>query len=204
MVARKEEKQKTAKALVSAALRLSAEKGFSSLSLREVTKEAGITPAAFYRHFHDMEELGLALIDEVGLGLRQLLREARRSLDQEQSAVRSSVEVFIKYITDNSNLFRVLQGERQGSSSAFRKALFTELGRFIEDVADDLERESIRKKQPLQDPGLAAEAIIAVAFTVGGEALDLPKHRRAELIERIIKEIKMILRGALAEKQSKK
>ena len=202
MTERGEEKQKTRKALVAVTLKLSAEKGFSSLSLREVTKETGITPAAFYRHCHDMEELGLALIDEVGLGLRQLLREARRSIDQERNAVRSSVEAFVHYVTENSNLFRVLQGERQGSSSAFRKALFTEFGRFIEDVTDDLERESVRINQPLQNTGLAAEAIVAVAFTLGGEALDLPKHRRPELIERIIKQIKMILRGALARPQT--
>ena len=200
MVVRKEEKQKTSRNLVAAALKLSAEKGFSSLSLREVSKEAGITPAAFYRHFHDMEELGLVLIDEVGLGLRQLLRESRRSFDKKGSAVRSSVETFIQYITDNANLFRVLQGERQGSSSAFRKALFAELGRFIEDLAEDLEQGAAKLNQPLEDAALAAEAIVAVAFTVGGEALDLPKQRRVELTERIIKEIKMILRGSLTTK----
>jgi AcrR family transcriptional regulator len=199
MTARRRPKTDTRRQLIDAALSLSAERGFRSLSLREVAKSAGITPAAFYRHFHDMDELGLALIDEVGLGLRQLLRESRRSLDEGRSVVRSSVEAFVNYMVNNSNLFRVLQGERQGATDAFRRALFTEMGRFIEEVADDLVKGSIRLKQPLVDHGLAAEAIVAVAFTVGGEALDLPKHRRIELTERIIKEIKMILRGALAQ-----
>jgi AcrR family transcriptional regulator len=196
---RGELKQRTRRHLIEAALRLSSDKGFASLSLREVAKTAGITPAAFYRHFHDMDELGLALIDEVGLGLRQLLRDARRRIDEGHSAVRSSVETFIAYVTENANLFRLLQGERQGASVAFRRALHTELGRFIEEVADDLERAAERFNQPLLDAGLAAEAIVAVAFTVGGEALDLPRHRRAEVARRIIKEIKMILRGSLAE-----
>ncbi len=196
MVERVEQKHKTRRLLIESALKLSAEKGFGSLSLREISKAAEITPAAFYRHFHDLDELGLALIDEVGLGLRQLLRDARRSLDGGGSAVRSSVEAFIQYITENANLFRVLQGERQGASTAFRRALYLELGRFIEEVTEDLEKASVRLKQPLVDPGLAAEAIVAVAFTSGGEALDLPKHKRMELTERIIKQIKMILRGA--------
>ena len=195
-------KDTTRRNLIDAALKLSAENGFASLSLREVAKAAGITPAAFYRHFHDLDELGLILIDEVGLGLRQLLREARRRSDPKKSMIRSSVEAFISYITENSNLFRVLQGERQGASAAFRKALFAEMGRFIEEVADDLEKGAKRFNQPLMDSGLAAETIIAVAFTVGGEALDLPKHRRKELAERIIKAIKMILRGALQRKNS--
>ncbi|WP_408097158.1 HTH-type transcriptional repressor FabR [Peredibacter sp. HCB2-198] len=201
---RLEQKQRTRRNLIEAALKLSGEQGFSSLSLREVAKEAGITPAGFYRHFHDMEELGLALIDEVGLSLRHLLREARRNIDKEGSAVRSSVETFIEYITENSNLFRLLQGERQGSSQAFRKALFAEINRFIEEVTEDLDRGSKLLDQPLMDVGLAAEAIVAVAFTVGAEAIDLPKHRRQELIERLIKEVKMILRGARIQEKPKK
>jgi AcrR family transcriptional regulator len=206
MLDRSEQKLKTRRNLIEAAIKLSADHGFTSLSLREVSKAAGITPAAFYRHFHDMDELGLALIDEIGLGLRQLLREARKKIDKEGSAVRSSVETFVEYTTNNAHLFRVLQGERQGSSAAFRKALFAEINRFIEEVTEDLVKASKILKQPLIDPELAAEAIIAVTFTVGAEAIDLPKHRRPELIERLVKEIKMILRGAKASnhKPSKK
>ena len=199
MKLRELQKQRTRGQLIDAALRLSAEKGFASLSLREITKEVGVTPTAFYRHFHDMDELGLALIDHVGLGLRQLLRDARRSVGSGNSAVRSSVETFIVYVTENANLFRVLQGERQGVSADFRKALFDELGKFIEEVADDLRKRSVAMNQPLRDHDLAAEAIVAVAFTLGGEALDLPKHKISALTERIIAAIKMILRGALAE-----
>jgi AcrR family transcriptional regulator len=40
-------------------------RSFVSISLREVTREAGVVPTAFYRHFKDMDELGLALVDEV-------------------------------------------------------------------------------------------------------------------------------------------
>ncbi|MFY7993724.1 MAG: HTH-type transcriptional repressor FabR [Bacteriovoracaceae bacterium] len=197
MLERSEQKLQTRKKLIEAALRLSAERGFGAISLREISKEAGITPAGFYRHFHNLEELGLILIDEVGLGLRQLLREARRKqLDHKGSAIQASVETFIQYITENANLFRVLQGERQGPSSAFRKSLFAEINRFVEEVAEDLDRGSKILNQPLRDTALAAEAIVAVAFTVGAEALDLPKHRRKELSERLIKELKMILRGA--------
>ncbi len=70
MKVRAEQKKLTRRRLIDATLKLSAKHGFAALSLREVCKEAGITPAAFYRHFRDMDELGLVLVDEVGLGLR--------------------------------------------------------------------------------------------------------------------------------------
>ena len=53
---------------------LSAERSFASLSLREVSREAGIAPTSFYRHFRDVDELGLTMVDESGLMLRQLMR----------------------------------------------------------------------------------------------------------------------------------
>lgn len=198
---RAEQKNETRRKLIEAALSLSAKKGFASLSIREVSKEAGITAAAFYRHFHDLEELGLVLIDEIGLSLRQLLRESRRVTNKEGSAIKLSVEAFINYIIDNANLFRLLQGERQGSTLAFRQALYAELGRFIEEMSVDLERVQKQLKQPLKDPDLAAEAIVSVVFTIGSEVLDLPKHKRSAVIERIIKLVKIIIRGSIDKKK---
>jgi AcrR family transcriptional regulator len=191
------QKTETRRKLIEAALNLSAESGFSSLSLREVTKQAGITPTAFYRHFHDMEELGLALIDEVGLSLRSLLRNARKKVDIKESVIRTSVETFTDYVVENANLFRLLQGEKQGASPAFRKALFAELGRFIEEMSEDLKRIQLQLNQPIRDVDLAAEMIVAVAFTVGGEVLDLPKHKRQDIVERLVRMIKVIIKGSL-------
>ena len=74
------QKEKTRRQLIDAALgQLSSERSFSSLSLREVAKEAGLAPTSFYRHFSDMDELGLTLVDEAGLTLRQLMRQARQN-----------------------------------------------------------------------------------------------------------------------------
>ena len=58
-----ERKEATRRAIVAAALTLLEEQSFSALSLREVTREAGIAPTAFYRHFESMEALGLVLIE---------------------------------------------------------------------------------------------------------------------------------------------
>ena len=85
---RAQQKEKTRRALVDAAFnQLSAEKSFSNLSLREVAREAGIAPTSFYRHFKDMDELGLAMVDESGLVLRQLMRQARKRIEKGGSVV---------------------------------------------------------------------------------------------------------------------
>ena len=82
------QKEKTRRALIDAAFnQLSAEKSFSNLSLREVAREAGIAPTSFYRHFSDMDELGLEMVDEAGLTLRQLMRQARKRIDAGGSVI---------------------------------------------------------------------------------------------------------------------
>ena len=196
MEPRAAQKLKTRRKLIEAALELSADKGFSGLSLREVAQAAELTPAAFYRHFRDMEELGLSLLDEVGLSLRRFIREARKRADRERGVVQASVDAFLEYINENSHLFRLLLGERQGASSAFRKAIHAEIDQFVGELTEDLEREAEASKRQLKHAAYAAEAIVAVVFTVGAEALDLPRHKQESLSVRLVEEVKMILRGA--------
>ena len=93
---------------------LSAEQSFANLSLREVAREAGIAPTSFYRHFKDMDELGLTLVDEAGLTLRQLMRQARKRIAKGGgSVVRTSVDTFMEFIGTNANEFVYYCGKGQ-------------------------------------------------------------------------------------------
>ncbi len=72
-LSREERKEATRRAIIAAALKLLDEDSFSALSLREVTREAGIVPAAFYRHFESMDALGLVLMmGSLALSLREI------------------------------------------------------------------------------------------------------------------------------------
>lgn len=200
METRAEQKARTRQKLIESAIRLSSQKGFSGLSLREVALAADVTPAAFYRHFRDMEELGLSLVDEIAVSLRRLLRNARKDSATKEASYLTvfSIETFIQYVNENSNLFRLLLGERQGSSDSFRRAIRKEIDLFVEELAEDLERIAKIRKEKLRNAGYAAEAIVAVVFSIGAEALDLPKHKQESLRARLVEEVNMILRGAKA------
>src|SRR3954471_2214461 len=78
-LSRSERKDLTRGNLLQAALTLMGEgRSFTDLALREIAREAGVVPNAFYRHFRNTDELGLALVEEMGITLRRLLREARK------------------------------------------------------------------------------------------------------------------------------
>jgi AcrR family transcriptional regulator len=199
MTTRAEKKLQTRQKLISSALELSAEKGFSGISLREVSAAAGITPAGFYNHFDDMEDLGLSLLDEVAISLRRLLRNARRdSKGEARDITEFSIKIFLRYISENTNHFKLLLGERQGASISFRKAVRAEIDRFVSELTEDIVRIAKLRGGSLYQPAYAAEAIVAIVFTNGAEVLDLPPHKHEGLQQRLVAEVNMVMRGARA------
>ena len=106
MTPRAEQKQQTRQALMEAALTLmESGRGFGSLSLREVTRVAGIVPTGFYRHFADMDELGLALVAEVGETFRAAIRQVRRHEFEMRGMIDASVRIFLAEVAANHGQF---------------------------------------------------------------------------------------------------
>ncbi len=194
---RAEQKLITRRTLMDAALgQLSADRGFGSLSLREVAREAGIAPTSFYRHFADLDELGLVLVDEGGVALRQLMRQARKRIARDGSAISTSVETFMEYLGNNANVFRLMLRERTGGSKPFRTAIKAEIDHFVTELADDLRRFAEEQHKPLSDARVVAEAMVTLVFNQGAEALDATPKERDELKAKLKTELRMILIGS--------
>lgn len=187
-------KEKTRRALIDAAFnQLSAEKSFSNLSLREVAREAGIAPTSFYRHFKDLDELGLEMVDEAGLMLRQLMRQARKRIASGGSVISISVETFFEFITNRPNIFRLLLRESSGTSQSFRTAAAREIKHFIDELAEYI---SEKNNYPQDIAYVQSEGIVTLVFTAGANALDMNKKEREQLKERVILQLKMLAKGA--------
>lgn len=191
---RAQQKERTRRSLIDAAFnQLNAEQGFTSLSLREVAREAGIAPTSFYRHFRDMDELGLAMVDESGLTLRQLMRQARKRIEKGGSVIQTSITTFIEFIDNNPKIFLLLLRERAGTSAAFRLAIAREIQHFIVELADYLDNAN---NMPRRFNEAQAEAMVTVVFNAGTYAIDLEREQREQLIEKLIFQLRMISRGA--------
>ncbi|TXH97743.1 MAG: HTH-type transcriptional repressor FabR [Rheinheimera sp.] len=193
-MSRAQQKEKTRRAIIDAAFaQLSPDKGFSSLSLREVAREAGIAPTSFYRHFADMDELGLTLVDEAGLMLRQLLRQARNRIEKNGSVIRTSIETFMEFVVGNSNVFRLLLRERSGTSAAFRRAVAREIQHFCAELADYLRKETACPDEYAQ---MQAEAMVTLVFHAGADALDASPETRVQITLRTILQLRWLAHGA--------
>ncbi|EPF89239.1 HTH-type transcriptional repressor FabR [Acinetobacter gyllenbergii] len=172
------------------------QKSIASLSLREIAREAGIAPNSFYRHFKDIDELAIALIDQSGLVLRRIIREARLQASKQQSIIRSSVEVFIQQLnTDEGNLSLLLREGYTGSTS-YKAAVDRQLNFFQQELQEDLIRLERLNNSKLSHADLAAKAITQLVFNMGAKVLDLPAEQRTEVAEQTMVMIRMILEGA--------
>jgi len=127
--------------IIAAALKLlGPSRSVSTLSLREVAREAGIAPNSFYRHFRDMDELAVALIDMAGESLRQIIGEARQRATLEVSVVQSCTDAFMEQLRADDRLLHILLREGTVGSDAFKRAVERQLSFFEEELSLDLIR----------------------------------------------------------------
>ena len=198
-VSRKQQKAETRKRLMDAvAAELASGRSFDTLSLREVAKLAGIAPTSFYRHFHDMEGLGLALIEEQGKTLLTLMHRVREQTSEGKSLIRTSVETLFDYIFANQGLSRMIMQESMSRQSAFHVAAEKLLVTMSKDLSDFLVWDAKKRGVPLGYPRLAANSTVAILFTTGIALLDMPAEDRDRHIEAAIIKVRMIMRGSEA------
>ncbi|ULQ45775.1 TetR family transcriptional regulator [Flagellatimonas centrodinii] len=205
---RDERKQRTRRALMDGALQLLAgERSFSSLSLREVAKVAGVVPAAFYRHFSGMDDLGLALVDDAFGTLHDLMREARAAPLPASNLIANSMETFLRYAATHRLQFQFLAKERFSGSSTVRLAIRKEIRLWVSELAADLA--AFPKLKRLNGEDLRMVTGLVVQCVMGATELlldaDPENHDELDRIQRNTgKQVMLIFLGAAQWKSPKR
>jgi AcrR family transcriptional regulator len=195
-LSREERKEATRRAIIAAALKLLQDRSFSSLSLREVTREVGIVPAAFYRHFESMEALGLVLIDESFRTLRDTLRGARTGKLDPNRVIESSVEIVVASITERREHWRFIYRERSGGVTVLRYAIRTELRLITSELATDLARFNGLNAWSTEDLNVLATLFVNAMIVIAEAIEDAQGAEALEDIRRIaVKQLRMIAIG---------
>jgi AcrR family transcriptional regulator len=205
MTSRIEQKLKTRRIIIDSAFsQLSAEQSFSNLGLREVTRTAGLAPTSFYRHFDDMNDLGLALVEESGLTLRQMMRKARSRIEHPNTAIEVSVETLAEFLDNYTTHFRLLLQEQSGNSQAFRHAVSKEIEYFISELEDYLEQRAREMDRPTLDASNIAEAMVAIVINMAIKLMDAPKNQRATIQTRAKLQLRLVMVGGLKSVSTRK
>ncbi|MDV6012764.1 TetR family transcriptional regulator [Haloechinothrix sp. LS1_15] len=193
---RQERKQRTRQALRDAALRLLTDRTLASVSLREVAKEAGIVPTAFYRHFASLEDLGIELVDESMRTLREMVRDARRNRSDHEDVIASSVATLHAQVRANEDHFRFLIRERYAGTGRVRAAIATELRLFASELAVDLGRFDELRSWNAEDLRMMADLIVTAMLGTVMELIDASgRDADTEITRQARKRLRLIVLG---------
>lgn len=194
---RDEQKAHTRRKLLDAALKLLEQRSFDGLSLREVAREAGVVPAAFYRHFRDMGELGLALVEESMSSLREMLRNARMAPPTE-NIIKRSIAAMVEQVHARRAHFRFVGRELHGGFAVVRQAIRKEIQSLIAELALDLGRLPMLNRWSAEDlqmiAGLMVNAMVLTASALIEVPADKPE-RTAQITREAEKQLRLIIFG---------
>ena len=195
---RAERKEHTRQKLLDVTLKLIAQRSLASISLREVAREAGIVPTAFYRHFESMDALGVELVDESMRPLRQMIRDARRGVASNADIIQGTVAVLGKQVREHPDQFRFLSRERYGGVKTVRRAIETELRLFTSELTVDLARLTAGFDWTSDDLEMTADLMVAAMLASVMELLEVdPRHPGDEdaILDRAERQLRLIALG---------
>ncbi|MGC4010165.1 MAG: TetR family transcriptional regulator [Pseudomonas sp.] len=203
------------RALIDAALRLAASRrSLSSLGLRELAREAGLNPNTFYRHFGDVDDLGLAIIRDIATQLRQPLRELRREaaeraqpgagvasvpfgldLERGQRVTRETVRLFFDFVEGNPQAFIIGVRELHGPSPVLREALARVMDEFGEDMAEDIRQFHLLPDVDADELDQLSRLISRQLFQQSLDYLECPPEQRGEVCALAERQILLLFTG---------
>lgn len=186
MTARAQQKLQTRRTIMKAALEgLNADRSYGSLSLREVARNAGIAPTSFYRHFKDMDDLGVNLVSESAAVLKELMQK-KELIKTSTNLVKGSLDAFLSALSSSPQEFRFIMREGTGNSKMIRQSIKNLTTAFTYEFASFLEVESKRRQRKVHNPLLVSQMIVALAFQIGREFLDAQESERPEIYKKAI------------------
>lgn len=188
----------TRSALMASALELVArESNFSALSLRRIARHAGVVPTAFYRHFQDMDALGIALVEDTFTELRRMLNDARLPERHIQGLTRYSVQLFAYHVRQHRLLFQFLIKERYAGSPAMRCAIRDHINILIRALMHDLTQFHNFAHINREDLNMIAELVVNTIISAAERILDVTPNDSADeaVIQRAEKQLRLIFLG---------
>jgi AcrR family transcriptional regulator len=201
---RPEQKARTRQTLLDAALALMEHRSLSSIGLREITRAAGITPTAFYRHFPDVDSLGVALVDQALGSLRATIRTVRDGLSSSDEVINRSIDILARQVHEHRGHFLFIARERHGGVPAVRTAIAKQLDLFAAELATDLAADKLADgprfdRWSVTDLRMVTNLIVNHMVWTAAALLDAPPdspEAEQQAINTATRQLRLIMLGA--------
>ena len=193
---RAERKLRTRRAILDATLELCADSSLTALSLRQVAKQVGIVPTAFYRHFDSIESLGLALVEESFDSLRDLFRDVRRNAQADNDVVDGSIDALVDHVHRRRDHFGFIARERVAGPRSVREAIRREIELCERELATDLALMTGTDTWTAKDLHVLSSLFVNVLVGTAEQILSTTRPEQEEQIVATVRtQLRMLLIG---------
>lgn len=119
-----ERKRERRRLLIDAAFELLATEGAAGTTVRAVCAKARLNPRYFYESFEELDELLVAVYDDVMRSMNNQIRERHREIEPDlASSVRATVEAAIRFIDEDRRRGRIMYAEALGNEALNKRRI---------------------------------------------------------------------------------
>ncbi|HAU15666.1 MAG TPA: TetR family transcriptional regulator [Gammaproteobacteria bacterium] len=198
---RSDRKEATRRRILAAAMQL-VEEGRSpdALGLRDVARAAGMAAPSLYNHFTDMDELGLALVDECLLRMRAVARRARRAMVSQdvEPALKTLLGEFLLAVSRFEPVLRLLIVQWLNPNPEYRRLIRRELSMMRREMANDMRDAAQLKGMGEVGFDVESDAIFSLLITFVLNALDISQEKREQRLAILERQVMMVVLGSRA------
>jgi len=199
---RQAQKQQSRRALLDAGLSLLERQNLSGLGVREVTREAGLSPAGFYRHFADLAELGVVLVEESLASLHAMVRAVFARQGEPEELIDRAVEVIAAHVRERRAHIRFVARERHGGVRPVREAIAAELQRFADEVTEVLAAQQVTAGWPAEDVRMLAELYVDRMVSTAAALVEAEPAEQDRIARTVRAQLRLISVGSRHWKES--
>jgi AcrR family transcriptional regulator len=151
-------------AILGAAREVFSDIGYGASSVRDIVRRTDLASGSFYNYFPDKESVLRALVDEIVVGARARVRQARAGATTLEAFVADGFRAYFAFIAEDPQTVLLIS-----RNAGTIRTLFDEpaLGAGIAELRADLDAGIAAGVLPEHDTGLMAAAMVGAAVEVG-------------------------------------
>ncbi|HEX2026012.1 MAG TPA: TetR/AcrR family transcriptional regulator [Actinomycetota bacterium] len=174
------------KQLLEVARKVFGRRGYHTVTMDAVAREAGVTKPILYDHFPSKRELYLSLLEADLATLKERLDDALETSKGNRERIRGSFQAYFDFVDEHAEGFRLLMQEAVGSEREFREKVF----RFRDDVLDQVTEVIARESKGNLDRREAADValgLIGMVETVAQRDAGASKDQRGKTVDTLVR-----------------
>ncbi|MGH2690923.1 MAG: TetR/AcrR family transcriptional regulator [Actinomycetota bacterium] len=172
--------------LLEVARKVFGRRGYHTVTMDSVAKEAGVTKPILYDHFPSKRELYLALLEADLANLQKRLAEGIENSRGNRERIRASFQTYFDFVDEHAEGFRLLMQEAVGGDRHFQDLVF----RFRDEVLGKVTEVLVRESKGNLDRDQAKDValgLIGMAETVAQNNPGAPKEERSRTVDTLVR-----------------